>query len=77
MLGKFAVIIGPALMGAVGLIVKRVMMPPAPTPGQIQTVGELASRMSIASLLLLFIAGAAIFYFVDEEKGKEEIQFFK
>ena len=77
MLGKFAVIIGPALMGAVGLIVKRVMMPPAPTPDQIQTVGELASRMSIASILLLFIAGAAIFYFVDEEKGKEEIRFFK
>ena len=77
MLGKFAVIIGPALMGTVGLIVKRVMMPPAPTPDQIQTVGELASRMSIASLLLLFIAGAAIFYFVDEEKGKEEIRFFK
>jgi UMF1 family MFS transporter len=77
MLGKFAVIIGPALMGAVGLIVKRVMMPPAPTPDQIQTVGELASRMSIASLLLLFIAGAVILYFVDEEKGKEEIRFFK
>lgn len=77
MLGKFAVIIGPALMGAVGLIVKRVMMPPAPTPGQIRTVGELASRMSIASILLLFIAGAAILYFVDEEKGKEEIRFFK
>ena len=77
MLGKFAVIIGPALMGTVGLIVKRVMMPPAPTPDQIQTVGELASRMSIASILLLFIAGAAIFYFVDEEKGKEEIRVFK
>jgi UMF1 family MFS transporter len=77
MLGKFAVIIGPALMGVVGLIVKRVMMPPAPTPDQIQTIGALASRMSIASLLILFIAGAAIFYFVDEEKGKEEVRFFK
>jgi UMF1 family MFS transporter len=77
MLGKFAVIIGPALMGTVGLIVKRAMMPPAPTPDQIQTVGELASRMSIASILILFIAGAVIFYFVDEEKGKEEIRFFK
>ena len=77
MLGKFAVIIGPALMGAVGLIVKRVMMPPAPTPDQIQTIGALASRMSIASLLLLFIAGAVLLYFVDEEKGKEEIRFFK
>ena len=77
MLGKFAVIIGPVLIGAVGLIVKRVMMPPAPTPDQIQTVGELASRMSIASILLLFIAGAAIFYFVDEEKGKEERLVFK
>ena len=73
MLGKFAVIIGPALMGTVGLIVKRAMMPPSPTPDQIQTIGQLASRLSIASLLILFIVGAALLYFVDEEKGKKEM----
>jgi UMF1 family MFS transporter len=74
MLGKFAVIIGPALMGAVGLLVKRMLMPPTPTPDQIRVVGELASRMSIGSILILFIAGAIIFYFVDEEKGKKELE---
>jgi UMF1 family MFS transporter len=72
MLGKFAAIIGPALMGIVGLIVKRILMPPAPTSEQIEYIGQLASRWSIASILLLFLAGAILFYFVDEEKGKAE-----
>ncbi|UCE51601.1 MAG: MFS transporter [Desulfobacterales bacterium] len=72
MLGKFAVIIGPALMGIVGLTVKRILMPPAPTPEQVSAVGQLASRWSIASILILFLLGAILFYFVDEEKGKEQ-----
>jgi hypothetical protein len=50
------------------------MMPPSPTPDQIRAVGELASRMSIGSILILFIAGATLFYFVDEEKGKKELE---
>ena len=74
MLGKFAVIIGPALMGAVGLIVKRTMMPPIPTTEQIETIGQLASRTSIASILILFIAGAILLFFVDPEKGKRELE---
>ncbi len=72
MLGKFAAIIGPALMGGVGLMARNWLMPPSPTPGQAEQVGILASRISIASISLLFIAGAVIFYFVDEKKGKEE-----
>jgi UMF1 family MFS transporter len=75
MLGKFAAIMGPALMGIVGLIVKRMLMPPAPTPEQIIAVGQLASRWGIGSLLILFIVGAVLFYFVDEEKGKEQAQY--
>ena len=74
MLGKFAVIFGPALMGLVGLIVKRVFMPPSPTPEQIITVGQMASRWGITSILFLFISGAALFYFVDEEKGRQQAQ---
>ena len=35
MLGKFAAILGPVLMGAVGLIVRRLMMPPSPTEAQL------------------------------------------
>jgi len=72
MLGKFAAIIGPGLMGVVGLAARRMLMPPTPTPSQIQQVGQLASRLGIASVLLLFVAGGIIFYFVDEEKGREE-----
>ncbi|MEJ2100936.1 MAG: MFS transporter, partial [Desulfobacterales bacterium] len=72
MLGKLAVIFGPALMGFVGLIVRRILMPASPTPDQVVAVGHLASRWGIASILILFVIGAIIFYFVDEEKGKAQ-----
>lgn len=77
MLGKFAAILGPMLMGIVGLIVRRVLMPPSPTPEQITEVGHLASRWSIGSILILFIAGGILFYFVDETKGREEARFLE
>jgi cbb3-type cytochrome oxidase subunit 3 len=35
-------------------------------------VGQLASRWGIASISILFIAGAVLFYFVDEEKGRQQ-----
>ncbi|MCJ7593658.1 MAG: MFS transporter [Desulfobacterales bacterium] len=73
MLGKFAAIFGPALMGLVGLAVRRMLMPPSPTPEQVAWIGRSASRCSIASILILFIVGAILFYFVDEEKGKAEL----
>jgi len=74
MLGKFAAIIGPALMGIVGLIVKRMMMPPSASPEQITAVGQLAARWGIGSILILFIIGAILFYFVDEDKGREQAE---
>jgi UMF1 family MFS transporter len=73
MLGKFAAILGPMLMGIVGLFARRLLMPPAPTLEQIATVGQSASRWGIGSILLLFIAGAILFYLVDEDKGRAEI----
>ena len=72
MLGKFAVILGPVLMGLVGLIVKRIFMPPSPTPEQMTAIGQLASRWGIGSILILFIIGGILFYFVDEEKGRQQ-----
>jgi MFS transporter, UMF1 family len=74
MLGKFAAIIGPALMGIVGLTARRILMPPSPTVEQIKAVGMEASRWSIASVIILFIIGAVLFYFTDEEKGRMEAQ---
>ncbi|RZB35354.1 MAG: MFS transporter, UMF1 family [Desulfobacteraceae bacterium Eth-SRB2] len=72
MVGKFGTILGPVLMGIVGLIARRVLIPPSPTPEQIAHVGQLASRWGIASISLLFIIGAILFFFVDEEKGRIE-----
>ncbi len=72
MLGKFAAIVGPALMGTVGLVVRRSLMPAAPSPEQVLQIGHLASRWSIASILVLFLAGAVLFYFVDEEEGRRQ-----
>jgi UMF1 family MFS transporter len=75
MLGKFAAIMGPALMAIVGLIARRIIMPPSPTEEQIFAVGQLASRWSIGSIIILFIIGAVLFYFVDEEKGREQARY--
>ena len=75
MLGKFAVIMGPALMGIVGLVVKRMLMPTSPTADQVAAVGQLAARWGIGSILILFIIGAVLFYFVDEDKGREQAKF--
>jgi UMF1 family MFS transporter len=62
MMGKFAAILGPALMGTVGLAVRRRLMPPHPTPAEIQAVAESATRAGILSVLVLFAAGAVLFY---------------
>jgi UMF1 family MFS transporter len=75
MLGKFAVIFGPALMGAVGLCTKRILMPASPTPEQLTAIGHLASRCSIASIVILFLIGAVVLHFVDEEKGRAEASY--
>ncbi len=71
MLGKFAAILGPALMGVVGLAARRMLMPENPTEEIIKQVGQQASRISIGSVLILFILGGILLYFVDEEKGRE------
>jgi MFS transporter, UMF1 family len=75
MLGKFAAIIGPALMGIVGLIVRRMLMPPSPTAEQLISIGRVASRWSIGSILILFAIGVVLFYFVDEGKGKKQAKY--
>ncbi len=72
MLGRFAAIVGPALMGGVGLMVRKILMPADPTASQILLVGRLASRWSIASILVLFVLGGTLLYFVNE--GSEQVR---
>ena len=53
MLGKFAAVLGPFLMGYIGLLVRRV-----------SGSADLGTRASIMSIALLFIIGAALLCFV-------------
>ena len=75
MLGKFAAILGPALMGIVGLMMRKVLMPENPSAEELIEVGQDAARWSIASIIVLFVIGAVLFYFVDEEKGRLEADY--
>ena len=74
MLGKFAAIIGPSLVGLSGLIARSLLMPDNPTKMQLEWVGQEAARWSIGSIVLLFIIGGILLYFVDEKQAKQEIR---
>jgi len=60
MLGKFAAIVGPALMGTVGLAVRQVLRHYAPAPEAAPWVADMATRTSIASVMVLFVVGAIL-----------------
>ncbi|MCP3671176.1 MAG: MFS transporter [Gammaproteobacteria bacterium] len=58
MMGKFAAVLGPLMMGWVAVITQ-------------------SPRISILSVLLLFIAGAVLLALVDEEKGRQQVKAFE
>ncbi len=58
MMGKFAAVLGPLMMGWVAVITQN-------------------PRISILSVLLLFIAGAVLLALVDEEKGRQQVRAFE
>jgi len=64
MVGRFSAIIGPVLMGGTGLFIRF-----------LGYESHLASRISIASVAIFFVAGGILFYFVNEEKGKKDLQY--
>lgn len=66
MLGKFAAIFGPAIIGSVGLLVRK-----------LGYSANIASRAGIASISILFIIGAILLHFVDEERGRREVEYLR
>ncbi len=64
MLSRFATVAGPILIGATAL-----------TARAMGYQGTTASRISIVSVSILFLAGGFILRNVDENRGKEEAQF--
>lgn len=61
MIGKFATIVGPVLIGSTVLTARALGANP-----------NLASRISISSVAVLFISGGVLLWCVDEKKGKQE-----
>jgi UMF1 family MFS transporter len=61
MLGKFAAIIGPVLMGTIGVLVRGMGFS-----------ADIASRSGIGSIVILFILGGFLLYQVDEEQGQRD-----
>jgi len=64
MLGKFAAVMGPALMGGVALMMRS-----------IGYSSETAARSSLISISGLFIIGGILLYFVDVQKGRAEARY--
>ena len=65
LVGKFAVVMGPLLIGGIGLWVRS-----------LGYSSNFASRIGILSIAALFLLGGVLFYFVDEKKGKEELRHY-
>ena len=64
LIGKFSVVAGPVFMGGTALLVRSMGY-----------ASNIASRVSITSIAILFIAGGMLLYFVDEQAGKREAQY--
>lgn len=71
MMGKFAAIIGPALMGTVGLAARHILLKRTPAPEAAAGIADLATRISIASVLLLFIVGALLLWRAEEHAAPD------
>lgn len=64
MIGKFAAIVGPVLVGGAGLWARSLGLG-----------GDIASRVGILSVCLLFLAGGALLLRVDEAQGRREARY--
>ena len=62
MLGKFATVLGPVLMGHIGLLAYRA-----------SGSSDLGTRISIVSIALLFVVGAVLLCFVNPRRNSEHM----
>jgi len=62
MIGKFAAVMGPLLIGGTGIAMRS-----------LGASVETATRLGITSVAILFIAGGILLWFVDEDKARREI----
>ncbi len=70
MMGKFAVIIGPAMMGGVALAARNLLLSFGPGDMAPEAVAQLAARISMSSVVLLFVIGGALFYLANRSNPK-------
>ncbi len=68
MMGKFAAIIGPAMMGLVGLAARHMLLEFGPGGMAPQAAAQLAARFSMASVVLLFVLGGGLFYLANRAR---------
>ena len=68
MMGKFAAIIGPAMMGLVGLAARHLLLEFGPGGMAPQAAAQLAARFSMASVVLLFVLGGGLFYLANRAR---------
>lgn len=73
LLGKFAAVIGPSLMGVVALITRNAS---DVTIGGMQ-LENMAIRYGVLSVLVLFLIGGLLLHRVDIEEGKKQVKFLK
>ncbi|MBU2260808.1 MAG: MFS transporter, partial [Proteobacteria bacterium] len=64
MVGKFAAVVGPVLIGGVALWARSAGFG-----------GDLPSRLSILSISFLFLAGGGLLFLVDEQRGRQEARY--
>ena len=69
MLGKFAAIFGPLLMGLTGLLARTWLQQQDPSLDP-TLLGQEAARWSIGSILILFVLGGWLLSRVDEARGR-------
>jgi UMF1 family MFS transporter len=77
MIGKFAVILGPILIGGTGLLIKWMLVDENMLPEELVAAGHTASRFGLGAVIILFLGGLWLLSKVDEEKGKKEIAMYE